>query len=153
MIWFLIVLGIIGIDQLTKYLVIRNISLGQEIVIIKKFFYLTYLENRGAAWSILQDATVFFIIVTLILSVVMIYIMLKNKQLSLRLSLSFILGGAIGNLIDRILKASVTDFLGVLLGSYRYPIFNLADCFIVIGMFILAFNILFFNKDEKLFTK
>ncbi|HHW47426.1 MAG TPA: signal peptidase II [Clostridiaceae bacterium] len=153
MIWIVIILFITGLDQLTKYIVAGNIKHGQMIPVIDKFFYLTNVTNKGAAWSILQNRRYFLIIVPSIVSIVLFYILFKTDNRILKLSLSFILGGAIGNLIDRIFKrGGVIDFLDFHFGSYNFPTFNVADTFITIGTVLLAYYLLFIYKDPKAIT-
>ncbi len=146
-IWIIIIVLIATIDQISKYLIIKNVKYNELIPVIDNFFYITYHENKGAAWGILQNKRYIFIISTIILSIIMGYILFKTENRMLKLSLSFILGGAIGNLIDRILKGSVADFLDFHFGSYNFPTFNVADMFIVIGTIILAIFILFFYQE------
>lgn len=145
--WIVIIVLIASIDQISKYLIIKNVKYNELIPVINNFFYITYHENKGAAWGILQNKRAIFIIATIILSIIMGYILFKTENHVLKLSLSLILGGAIGNLIDRILKGSVADFLDFHFGSYNFPTFNVADSFIVIGTIILAIFILFFYQE------
>lgn len=150
MIWILIVAFIVLLDQLTKYLVIKGIEFGESIKVIDKFFYLVHWRNKGAAWGIMQNGTIFFIIVTIIVSVFLVFYMYKNDNKILRFVLSMILGGAIGNLIDRVLRPEgVVDFLNFYIFSYSFPAFNVADSFITVGTFILAVYILFIYKENE----
>lgn len=147
-IWFLIAALIIILDQAVKYVIMHSLEVGELIKIINGFFYITYVRNKGAAWSILENQRVFFIIITTIVSLVIAYELAKSKDRVLRTSFSFILGGAIGNLIDRVRLGSVTDFLEFHFGTYIFPIFNIADSFVVVGTFLLAIYLLFIQKDE-----
>lgn len=150
MIWAAIILAIIGLDQLTKYIVIRNIAYTKSIPVIDGFFYLTHWKNTGAAWGIMEGWRFFLIPVTVIVAIVLVYYLTKSDNKIFKGSLSMILGGAVGNLIDRIFRRDgVIDFLDFHFGSYNFPTFNVADCFIVIGTFLLAFYILFFVRDEE----
>ena len=105
------------------------------------------MENRGAAFGIMQNKQWFFILITLILIIAMILYILKVKpqDILLKLSLSFIIGGGIGNLIDRVFKGYVVDFID--LRIINYPVFNIADCFVVIGAVLLCVYILF-SKEK-----
>src|SRR5690625_7272379 len=111
--YYILAFIVIILDQWTKWLVINKMELYEQIPIIENFFYLTSHRNSGAAWGILQDQMLFFYIVTVVVLVGVIYYMHTyakgNKLLSL--GLSFILGGAIGNFIDRLLHQEVVDFL------------------------------------------
>jgi signal peptidase II len=147
-IWIGIVILAVVIDRITKYLIVQNIDLNSSITIMNKFFYITNIRNRGAAWGILQDSRLLFIPLTIAVSIFLIYIIIKSENKVLKTALSLILGGAVGNLIDRIADGGVVDFLHFYIGSYSYPIFNAADCCVVVGTFILAYYILFVYKEE-----
>lgn len=147
MLWIILVLSAVALDQATKYLITGNLRFGEQIPVIDRFFYITYWRNKGAAWGILQNQRLIFIILTVIMSLVFIYIMFKTTNRMYRLSLSLILAGALGNLIDRVFQGSVVDFLQFFIGSYQYPVFNVADMCVVIGTAVLAIYMLFFQKD------
>ena len=131
------------IDQLTKLLVINTIKGAETLPLIEDVFHLTYWENRGAAFGILQNQRVLFIVLTiLIVSAVIIFMIAKKpKSLMLNISLTLLMGGAIGNFIDRALKGYVVDFLDFRL--INFPIFNAADCFVVVGAVLLAIYLIF----------
>lgn len=148
LIWIITIALIIAFDQASKYIIVKNVEYNSLIPVIDKFFYITYHENKGAAWGILQNRVYIFIPLTIIFSVVMGYILFKTENKMLKLSLSFVLGGAIGNLIDRVSKGSVADFLDFYFGTYNFPTFNVADSFIVIGTITLAIFILFFYQKQ-----
>lgn len=153
MIWVVIIIAAAALDQITKYMARINIKPGQSIPVIDNFFYLTCHENEGAAWGILQGRRYLFIILTLAVSVVMIYYLIKTDSKFLKFSLSLILGGAFGNLISRILKGSVTDFLDFYFGKYNFPTFNVADICITVGACLLAYYLLFIYKEPIKFKK
>lgn len=142
MLYFIIISLILALDIFTKYLSTFYFKVS-EIEVIKNILYFTYVENRGAAFGIMQNNRWFFITVTLILIFIMVLYILKSKpkNIILKLSLSFVIGGGIGNLIDRIAKGYVVDFIDVRI--INYPVFNIADCFIVIGALLLCIYILF----------
>lgn len=147
MLWAIIVILIVAVDQITKQIVMTKIPYGEIVPVIDKFFYLTYHENKGAAWGIFQNGRIFFIVLTLLISSVMIYFISKSKPRMLKLALAIILGGALGNFIDRVVKGGVGDFLDFYIGSYHFPTFNAADTFIVIGTILLAVYLLFIYKE------
>ncbi len=147
MFWIIISILIVGIDQLTKYIVVNNIELNQSIPVIDQFFYLTLHKNPGAAWGILQNGRLFFIIAIPVISAFVVYFMIKYNNRFLRLSLALILGGAAGNYIDRLLEGKVTDFLLFYFGSYAFPIFNVADIAVTCGTILLAVYMLFIYKE------
>jgi signal peptidase II len=127
-----------------------NIELGDSITMIEKFFYLVHWRNKGAAWGIMQEKTLFFIIVTIIVLIILAIYMYKNNNKVLRLALSMIIGGAIGNLIDRVLRPEgVVDFFNFYIFSYNFPAFNVADSFITVGTAILAIYIFFIYKEDE----
>lgn len=141
----------IALDQLTKLWASSVLREGGSIKIIGDFLRFTYAENKGAAFSILQNQRVLFIIVTIIMLAVLAYIYFKTKNITnlSRLSIAMIAGGAIGNFIDRFRLGYVVDFIDVRFGSlYDFPIFNIADSFVVCGTALLIILILF-NKFEK----
>lgn len=154
-IYYAIAVFIIGVDQLTKWLVINKMELYEQIPIIENFFYFTSHRNSGAAWGILEGKMLLFYIITAIVTVGIIYYMEKYARgyKLIAISLSFLLGGAIGNFIDRLLHKEVVDFLDFKIFSYDYPIFNLADSFLVVGVILLIIATLLEDnekvKDEK----
>lgn len=147
----IIILSIIFIiiDQVSKIIVVNNLTNNKSIEVIKSFFYLTYTNNKGAAFSILTGRRILLILVALIVIGVLIYYVRKNKIEGKvnKIALSLVIGGSIGNLIDRILRGAVIDFIDVKIFGYNFPIFNLADTFIVIGVFLLVIEM--FRKEHK----
>ncbi len=150
MIWAILIIFIIAFDQITKQIAANNISYGEKITVIDKFLSFTYHENKGAAWGILQNGRYFFIVLTVIVTVVLIYFLIKEDNILLRITLSFIIGGALGNWIDRVIKGSVVDFIDLRLWFFHFNIFNVADTFITIGSIMLAVFILFVYKEKKI---
>lgn len=124
-------------------------TLGKMYQIIPNFFYLTYAHNDGAAFSILTGKRIFLILVAVIILFIIIRYLQKNKVESKieKLAFSLVLGGSIGNLIDRLIRGYVIDFIDIKIFTYNYPIFNLADSFIVIGVFLLFISI--YRKEKK----
>ncbi|KNY26463.1 signal peptidase II [Pseudobacteroides cellulosolvens] len=149
MLWIAIAIVIIALDQISKLLIIGNINLGQQIPIINDFFYITHWKNTGAAWGMFQNGRFFFIPFTIALSIVLIRIHMKSDNRFLKLALTIILGGAMGNFIDRVYRGSVVDFLQFFFGSYQFPIFNIADSFVVIGTVLMVCYILFMQKENQ----
>lgn len=149
---------IVAFDQLTKFIVDRSMPLHHSIPIIEGFFSLTYVRNTGAAFGIFAgSAELFrrpFLILVSVVAIGFIVVMLKRLRDSekwLVTALAFILGGAIGNLIDRVLYGEVIDFLDCFWGSYHWPAFNVADSFITVGVTITLF-ILIKAKDRDPFA-
>jgi signal peptidase II len=145
---------VIAVDQITKWLVVSQFKIGERVDLIQNLLYLTHHRNRGAAWGILQDQMLFFYLVTVIFIGVLVYFILNSSQepIMFRLSLGLLLGGAIGNFIDRIYLQEVIDFIGVYIGTYPFPIFNIADASLNIGVAIFVMYVLcdeFFKKQKK----
>ncbi len=133
--WFTI-LFVLGLDAVTKTLISLLIPYGDSITVIKDFFWLTYLKNTGAAWSMLEGQQWFFIILSSVACVVIGVFFLKSdkKQVWLRYALIFMFVGAFGNLIDRITVGGVRDFLSFNLFGYMFPVFNVADMSLNVGV-------------------
>lgn len=142
---------LIMIDQWTKWLVVKNMELGESIPIIDSFFYITSHRNSGAAWGILQDQMVFFYIITVIVVGFIIFYIQKyaKDSMLLGISLALVLGGAIGNFIDRLLRKEVVDFFDIYIGSYNYPIFNIADSALVVGVIFLFIFTIVDERNKK----
>jgi len=136
------------IDQITKLLVVNNIDLFDSIHIIKNFFRISYVQNTGAAWSIFSNSQMFLIITTLTILILFIYFLLKLDKIknSEQIVYGILIGGILGNLIDRIRLGYVIDFLDFNFSSFNFPVFNLADTFIVISGIILIIKLM---KEEK----
>jgi len=147
MFWIIITILVIVLDQVSKYIVVSNIEPDEMIPVIDKFFYLTLHKNQGGAWGILQNSRLLFLILVPVVSAVIIYFIINNDNKFLRYVLAVILGGAIGNYIDRVLTGSVTDFLLFYIGPYPFPIFNVADIAVTCGTILLAVYVLFVYKD------
>ena len=135
------------IDQATKYLTVQNIELGQVIEFIPNIVSLTYIRNTGAAFSILEGQMWFFYIVTIIVIGVLIYYMYTEakKDRMLGILLSFILAGAIGNFIDRLMLQYVVDMIK--LEFIDFAIFNVADSYLTVGV-ILLFIYTFYQERK-----
>ena len=150
-----IVLGVILLDQLSKLYIDRVIPLHYSIPIAKNFIHITYIRNSGAAFGIFASQVtgfkVFFFFITSIIAILIILFFLrslKDTQTLLTSSLSLIMGGAIGNLIDRVRLGEVIDFIDLHWYSYHWPAFNVADSAITIGGVFLIINTVF--KKEKI---
>ena len=145
-------LVLIGLDQWTKVLAVKHLMGQEPIVIWNGVFELHYLENRGAAFGILQGQKVVFLICTAaVLAILAFYynrMPVEKRYLPMR-NVGILLGaGAVGNLIDRMMQSYVVDFLYFKL--IDFPIFNVADCYVTVGAILLAILILFVYKDEEL---
>ncbi len=149
-IYYLIALLIILFDQFTKWLVVKYMTLGESITIIENFLYITSHRNRGAAWGILQGQMWFFYIVTTVVIIGIVYYIRKFSTDKLTgISLGLILGGAIGNFIDRIFRNEVVDFVHTYIFSYSFPVFNVADSALCIGVGLLVIAMFMEEKRAK----
>jgi signal peptidase II len=153
--FIIMVLVVVG-DQLTKVLILDNFALYDSKVIIPGFFNLTFLRNSGAAFGMLSDMPllwrqIFFISIAAIALVALVIMQRKIGQESIwyTLSFSFIAGGAVGNVIDRVLYGSVVDFLDVYVGNYHWPAFNVADSGITVGVAIFLLLQIFEGEGKK----
>ncbi len=143
----IIFLGLL-LDRLSKVWALSSLKGKEGVTLIKGFFKLEYLENRGAAFGILQNKLMLLTLVTLVIISGMIYYIMKYKPKSklVRISFAMIISGALGNLYDRVFYKYVVDFILLHYKDvYYFPTFNIADMLVVIGTFILAISIV---KDE-----
>lgn len=146
MLW-IIAAAVVFADQLTKYIVQSSMTEMQSIPVISNVFHLTYILNPGAAFSILADRMWFFIIVTVLAMAAAVYFYYQTDPCKtvLRIGIALFSGGAVGNLIDRIRLGKVVDFF-----DFRvWPVFNVADSFICIGVALICWELLRSSKEEK----
>ncbi|MDI3412301.1 signal peptidase II [Bacillus sonorensis] len=149
--YYIIALFIIGIDQLTKWLVVSNMVYGESIPVIGGFLQITSHRNTRRGMGNPRGADVVFYIITTIVIVGIIYYIQKHAkgQKLLGISLGLMLGGAIGNFIDRVFRQEVVDFIHVTIVNYHYPIFNIADSSLCIGVLLLFVQMLLDGKKKK----
>lgn len=141
------------IDQISKLLVVNLLDINNSTQIIKNFFYLTYTHNTGAAFSILTGQRILLILVAIIILIILFNYLIKNKveEKKDKIAFSLIIGGSLGNLIDRIVRGYVVDFMDVKIFGYNFPVFNLADSFILIGVLLLVMTLSRkeYNNDNR----
>lgn len=139
------------LDQIIKVIVIKNMDLYSKIKVIPNFFSIYYVKNTGAAFSILKDNTIFLIILSAIVLVIIDYYINNDKTLDKKslITLGIISGGIYGNLIDRILHKGVIDYLSFTIFKYEFPIFNLADIAITLGTLTLIVFMIFTNTKKN----
>lgn len=152
-IYYIVALVIIVADQVTKRLVVKNMELGEKITIWDPYLSMLSHRNRGAAWGMLQGQMWLFYIVTVVVIIGIIYFFhkeTKGKPL-FGISLMLLLGGAIGNFIDRLLLGEVVDFISVLIPiiNYNFPIFNIADAALTIGVVLVIIVVFIEEKRVK----
>lgn len=149
-------LAVILLDQISKYIVLRSIALHESIPVISGFFSLVHTRNRGMAFGLMNrpgsDFSFYFLVAATLGAVILLlfwFTKLKDEERRLIFGLSLILGGAIGNLIDRLRIREVIDFLDFHIGTYHWPAFNLADSAITVGTFWVAINLLFYRPKSS----
>ena len=149
---FLITVLTLACDQISKIIISLFIKLNEQIIVIPGFFNLHFLENYGASWNILNNHGILLIIFSII-ALLIIYRYMFNFKKNNRNILAFglLLGGIFGNLIDRIFLGYVRDFLSFRIFNYNYPVFNLADTCIVIGVILLIIAV--FKGEDKIEVK
>lgn len=150
-VYYIIAIAVIILDQWTKWLVVTNMNIGQSIPIIEDFLYLTSHRNKGAAWGILQGQMWFFYIITVIVIGFVIYYLHQYGKESrfVGVALALILSGAIGNFIDRVLRKEVVDFVNTYIFSYNFPIFNVADSALVVGVIFVMIATFVDERKKK----
>lgn len=133
-------------DQLSKFLIRLSLVEGATTPIIKNIFHITYVRNAGAAFGLFPDRPAFLVAVsaTIVLAIIVYYFSYRPSKPVVRAALGLELGGAVGNLIDRLVNGRVTDFLEI---RNVWPVFNLADSAIVAGAVLLAIALIFFSPD------
>ena len=150
--WSIIVLIIIALDQISKYWVVNNIGLTDSITVIPDVIDFVYVKNTGAAFSFLANKTYGIILLSCVsvafcIAVVWFMIKKKPKNKLLTISLALMLSGAIGNVIDRIFRGYVVDFIETTF--INFPVFNVADIAITIGAVLVIIFVLFFDRDRN----
>ena len=143
----LFALGIVGLDQLSKYLVVANIPLYTNVPFLPGFLGLTNVRNTGAAFSILEGQRWLFVVMFAALTVLLLIEYFKKPMPFTKLErwcIAAIYGGGIGNMIDRIFRGYVVDMIKT--EFMNFPVFNVADCFITCGCILLLAHLILFNK-------
>ncbi|MCH8327647.1 MAG: signal peptidase II [Candidatus Marinimicrobia bacterium] len=128
---------VVALDQLTKYFVRQNFALYESVSVLGSFFRLTYVENSGIVFGIgVGNALPLFTFFSLVATALILYFIFRERfsSVRLRLALAVVLGGAVGNAIDRVLWSQVADFFDFGIGTYRFYIFNIADMAVTVGV-------------------
>lgn len=146
-----LIILMIGLDQISKAVIVSKFELGQSISIIKNFFDITYVRNFGAGFSIMQNQTLLLCIFTVLVITLLVYMLINTKKNEILLKASYLLiiGGALGNFIDRISKTYVVDFLDFTFFGWGFPVFNVADCFVTVGTFLLIIASILESRHAK----
>lgn len=143
---YILAVFVLGLDQWSKYLVRASMQMGESIPIIDSIFHLTYIENEGVAFGLFSGHTNIFVLVSILVLIGLLIFVWKESSQSLLLhyGAALVVSGALGNIIDRAMKASVTDMF-----DFRiWPIFNIADIAVCVG-FVLLVLYLFFSSEDK----
>ena len=147
-----VTLLILAIDQLTKYLIAAKMTIGDSYTVIPHFLNITSHRNNGAAWGILSGKMGFFVIITLIILAILIIFYIKEAKgnLFMQIALSLLFAGAIGNFIYRLFHGEVVDFIDTNIFGYDFPIFNVADSSLTVGVIFIIIALLkdMNNKEE-----
>jgi signal peptidase II len=153
---FLIAALVVAFDRLAKWVVDKNIALHESVAVVPGFFHLTHVENRGAAFGLFAESPsewkiAVLVLFSLVALVVVSALLWKNSHVmsTTGVGLALILGGALGNLWDRLVSGQVVDFLDFYVGNYHWPAFNLADSAIVVGALLLVTEILFSKSPSE----
>ena len=151
-IYLFIILFEVLLDQFSKQIVTAYLDLYQKVEVIPSFFNLTYVQNYGAGFSILEGQRFLFLFITIVAIIIFSYMLYKgkNSHIVYKTSLLLILGGTLCNFIDRIVHTYVVDFLDFIIFGYDFPVFNIADSFLTIGVILLLIYTLFIEgKNGK----
>ncbi|MBB6636338.1 signal peptidase II [Cohnella thailandensis] len=153
-IWFYYLWAVVvfALDYASKKLIERSLDLYEQIPVIGDFFLITSIRNRGAAFGILEGKRVFFILITVVVVLAILWYLHRTYKSGSKLmlfALPTVLGGAVGNFLDRALFGEVVDFLQFNFGSYTFPIFNLADVAICVGVGLIILDSLLTARQEK----
>ncbi|EGQ2968657.1 lipoprotein signal peptidase [Staphylococcus pseudintermedius] len=145
--FFITLIILIG-DQLTKFIIRTQMTLGESFAVVPKFLYITSHRNNGAAWGILSGKMTFFYIITIIVLIALIvfYIKEAKNNMLMQIAISLLFSGALGNFIDRVSSGEVVDFIDTVIFGYDFPIFNIADASLTIGVVLLIIVLL---KDQN----
>ena len=143
---FLTILVVVILDQASKFVVQHMMEVGQSIAVIDSIFHFTYILNSGAAFGLLANRTLFFVVTTVIVVVGLLIYSYRSKKGGLQsLALGLLLGGAVGNLLDRLRFGHVVDFI-----DFRiWPVFNIADIAIVLGSILLIYALLMQDREKS----
>lgn len=140
------IISLIGflIDQITKVIVLYNMAPFTSKVLVKDFFELTFVKNTGGAWGILSNNLIFLVLISSVALYILYKYISKENNISFIMTLSygFLIGGIFGNLVDRLFRGYVIDFLHFYLFGYNYPVFNIADVLIVVGIILMVIEVI-----------
>ena len=139
------------LDQITKFIITKTMQIGDSFEVIPNFLSITSHRNNGAAWGILSGKMAFFYIITVIILIILIVFFIKEAKhnLLMQIAISLLFAGALGNFIDRVLNGEVVDFVDTYIFSYNFPIFNVADSSLTIGVVLVIIALLRDMRTEE----
>ncbi|MGC9615801.1 signal peptidase II [Staphylococcus pasteuri] len=139
-----VVIFILVIDQITKWIIASSMKIGNSYEVIPNFLNITSHRNNGAAWGILSGKMFFFYIITVIILIILVLFFIKEAKYNLfmQLAVSLLFAGALGNFIDRLFNGEVVDFIDTNIFGYDFPIFNIADSSLTIGVILIIIALL-----------
>lgn len=139
------------IDQISKLLIVNSYDVNGGFSVIDGFFSITYIKNTGAAWGMFSNGTIILSLISIVFLFFMIKYIYELKKVSYLnvISYGMLLGGIVGNLIDRLVRNYVVDFLNFNIFGYDFPVFNIADCFIVISIILIVIDSWRDKSDSK----
>ena len=143
------------IDQITKYIVVKNLEIYESIKIIPNFFNITYITNSGAAFGMFQNKGILFILLSICAIFLIIKYILEEKKLNKYdvICYSLLVGGILGNMFDRIYYKNVIDFIDFIIFGYNFYIFNFADVFILFGVSMMLYKLYKGDKNGKISSR
>lgn len=144
-----IIIGLVFIDQLIKYFILKYLNGFNDIVVIKNFLSITFVKNTGGAFGLFSGSTYIIAFITMILIYFLIKFISEEKNNVVTASYVLIVSGAIGNLIDRVYHNFVIDFISFKLFGHYFPVFNFADILITVGVILFFYCIVKDEKDER----
>ncbi|MDU0461887.1 signal peptidase II [Staphylococcus ureilyticus] len=146
-----ITIVILILDQITKFIITKTMQIGDSFEVIPNFLSITSHRNNGAAWGILSGKMAFFYIITVIILIILIVFFIKEAKhnLLMQIAISLLFAGALGNFIDRVLNGEVVDFVDTYIFSYNFPIFNVADSSLTIGVVLVIVALLRDMRTEE----
>ncbi len=144
--WCILIVGLVLLDQITKILVATNMTLYESIPVIPNIVSITYIHNRGAAWGMFSEHRWVFLLITAVAIIIMPIILYRYRKVHVlfSISLSMIIAGAIGNMIDRVFLGYVVDFIEATFVDF--PVFNVADICVTLGALLMAFYLIVLDK-------
>ena len=151
--YILLIIGLCLFDQLSKLIILKFFDVNESLVLIKNFLKIYYIQNIGISFGIFSGMRIPIIVLSILIIGYMIYEFIKSEKRVSLISISLIISGAFGNLIDRVFRGYVVDFISFTLFKKEMSIFNLADTFITIGVFIYIISLFMEGKYERVNSK